>query len=195
MQSINQTILTGDQAITTEPFTELNVKLGAQWYINESIDIASGTTTRILFDLSIGDNKRMIMKFFEVDAKDEITFKLFKNVDWTASVAGGDQIDVKNFSDLTEQATGVTVNYNPTVITTPTEQQRVYSHTTPDSTKHAKVSGLIREIGIEYLFQDNQKLAFEFINDGNSSVQVDFNCTWYEGRLSTDVRELTGSGF
>ena len=193
MVAISESVLTGDQALTTESFTELNSKLGAQWYISEQFSVANGQTVRVVFDFPADKDNRVLLKSWAFDSNERITFNIYwKLTGWDAN--DGTAVDIKNFHDNPDNNTIATCTIDPTAGTAPTEQQRAVTLLTADTTNQSK-EGLFRESQLEYVLTFNQQVMFEFTRSASGAADINFGVTWYEGPLSTDRKKKTAGGF
>lgn len=193
MGGIPESILTGDQAVTTESFTELNSKLGAQWFIQERLTVPAMTTWRITIDYPISLPNRVLLKEWQLDASDQIIFRFYwRLTDWDSN--DGTAIDIKNFHDSPDNSALATATLNSTQGTAPTEQQRAAELETGTTTNQNK-QGIFRRADTEHVLTFDQQVLYEFQNDTNQPVNVNFALTWYEGPLSTDRKRKTAGGF
>ena len=193
MNGVNETVLTGDQAVTVESFTELNSKLGAQWFVNNEFTLGAGATVDYVFDFNLTEGNRVVVKSWSFDSDDQLTFNLYwKLTDWTN--LDGTTEQVKNFFDYPVTSSFTTVQINPTAGTAPTEDNRLITILTPQTSNQSR-QGAFRRSAVEYVLSQRQQMIFRFFNDTGGAEEVNFEITWYEGPLSTDRKRLTGGGF
>lgn len=191
MSSVNQRILDGDQALTVEPFTELNSKLGAQWlasFFSEAVP--AGTTVQVVIET--GDDRVILKDAIIQFTSEKIKTRIYKS----PSFSGGTLVDIYNYNDETELVSGVNLKTGATVTAVGTQiSPEIASLGDVTIPQGAQVAQTNEFAGVERVLSANSSYLVEIENFGDSAGDISVLATWYEGPLSTDRKKKTNKGF
>lgn len=167
---------TGNRALTTQDYTEANVKNGLQYYLQDKLPIiAAGGTHNIHFRTGA---KPVIVKSRDFYTNgDSVSYQIFKA---PTGVTGGAALAVQNYNDyLTPIPTTVAVTAGVSVGSPGTpwgDPQNIYN---AGSVGQRIGSGL--PPGGERVLAPNKSYLVQVINNGSGNAQADWFLSWYEG--------------
>jgi len=183
--AVDPRVYNGFQGITTQPFTEANVKNGTQFEAATSGTIAASATIDTVF---ITGSKPVLIKASDVDIDGAgVTVTLYRTPTYTLdSGAPVTPYNLKDSAQLTNPSTvtiraGVTVQQVGTQVSAPL---RIVGGNNPgsQSTPTGRIRGLDREL------QPNTTYLRRVVsNDASESQTIATYSTWYEGPLSVDL--------
>lgn len=191
MNGIPETVLTGDQALTVESFTELNSKLGAQYIASfYTASLGAGLNLDVIF--TVGSEKVLIKDFLVEFTGEEIQHAIYRAPSYT----GGTPIAVYNMSDAGAVPNDVTLKALVTVSSVGTQISPMF-HSLGNTAagESAQSVSPIQFLGVERLFNKNQEYLLRIKNNDTASIKLSGIATWYQGPLSTDRKGKTGGGF
>lgn len=173
----------GNKALTVQPFTELNIKNGVQYYVRASWpladSIASGASKNIYFQLGAKDvlTKVRILDYIG----EELTLEIFSSPD----VTGGTPLSVSNWNLRNPVVTTVTATKDVTVNDpgTPAGDAEYFFG---GGSQGQRVASSIPE-GFERVVPANSDFLIRITNTGGGTARAQYFLTWYEGELSVDV--------
>lgn len=173
--------LTGLRAMTTQNYTEANVKYGLQFYIQHNLPQLPATTGtyKILFTTGA---KPVLVKGREMYGIGEaISLQIYKQP--TAPAPGGTLLTIQNFNDVAPAATTVTIRGGVTTTADGTpwgDPQRLFGQS---AAGQRAGSGLAP--GGDRILKANSTYLVFFRNTGSGTADIDYFLTWYEG--GTDI--------
>jgi len=179
--NLDPRLYTGLQGLTTQPFTEANVKNGSQFYISEIFEIPSGgnPTNLKYFVFETGDAD-VIVKFRNIRTNGGQEYTVFRG----ATVSGGELIPIYNLNDKFPNGNVMTVSADPTVTDEGTKWDSVKSF---NQQGQQSGGGVFGTSGAERILQKNTEYLVKFENTDNFNVGVSYIVSWYEGPLSVDI--------
>lgn len=169
------------RAITTQPFSEANVKNGTQFYAGvEFISIAQGASVDVIF---VPDMTPVLVKGREIRTNgDNVLYQVYRGT----SFSGGTAVPVHNYNEVTPAATTVYLRSGPTV-TNPgllIDSQPIYGSVSAGN----RVSGFTQTSGIERRLAFATPYLARITNRSTTAAaSVWYGLTWYEGPLSTEA--------
>jgi hypothetical protein len=169
------------RAITTQPFSEANVKNGTQFYAGiEFLTIAQGASVDVLF---VPDMTPVLVKGREIRTNgDNVLYQVYRGT----SFSGGTAVPIHNYNEVTPAATTVSMLSGPTV-TNPgllIDSQPIYGSVSAGN----RVSGFTQTSGIERRLAFATPYLARITNRSTTAAaSVWYGLTWYEGPLSTEV--------
>lgn len=175
----------GLRALTTQSYTEANVKNGVQFYIQHNLPQLAATTGvyKLLFTTGA---KPVLVKGREMYGIGE-TFSLQVYKQPTAPTPGGTLLTVQNYNDIAAAATTVTVRggVNTTADGTPWgDPQRLFGQS---AAGQRAGSGLAP--GGDRVLKPNSSYLVVFRNTGSGTADIDYFLTWYEGGTDLPLRQ------
>lgn len=177
-------IIDGNKAITTQPFTELNVKTGSQFYARASWPLAdtilAGTTRKIHF--IVGDSTILVkVRFFSYIAE-ELELQIFQG---PTGVTGGSPIQISNWNAINPNVSVVSASKNVSTTSdgTPIQDPEFFFGS---SATGQRIQESIPE-NIERVIPGNTEYLVTITNNSAGVARVEYGLTWYEGVLSTEV--------
>lgn len=176
-------IIDGNKAITVQPFTELNIKNGVQYYIRTAwplgATIPSGGTRNIYFGIGA---KTVLTKLRIFDyIGEELALRIYAN----PTVSGGTPLTISNWNLKAPVATTVTATKDVTVSDTGTlsgEPEYFFG----GGAQGQRVASSIPE-GYERVVPPNSSFLIQIENTSSSVARAQYFLTWYEGEISTEI--------
>ena len=183
--SINPELIDGNKAITVQPFTELNIKNGSQFYARVSWplgDEINVTTPRRLY-FETGDQAVLIKDRFLKYVAEEVMLEIFAN---PTGVTGGTDIMVSNWNAVNPNATTIVAAKKDVSVTTEgTPIQNAEYLFGSNATAQRDENGIPE--GYERVIPANTGFIVKFTNTGTGNARLQYGLSWYEGVLSVDV--------
>lgn len=175
---------TGMRAMCVQPYTETNVKLGAQHYFRVSRSagntppnlLAAGAAWKIRVQTGVTP---VTVKLREMHYRaEELRLELFRN---PTGVAGGTNVVVRNFNTVNPLPTQVVVTDNVTTTTNGS------SFDNPEffygSTAAGQRAGGSIPAGRERILDPSTDYLVVITNTGTGDAAVQYFLDWYEGEL------------
>lgn len=178
-------VVDGNKSFTVQPYTELNIKNGVQFYARaswpEDDPIASGDANARNIYFQIG-NSTVLTKLRIFDyIGEEIKFEILSE----PTVTGGDSVAVSNWNLKNPSPTVVTVKKDVTITDDGTivgDPEYFYG----GSSSGQRVQSSIPE-GYERVVPPNSNFAIRITNTSNTDARAQYFLTWYEGEISTEI--------
>lgn len=175
----------GTRALTTQSYTEANVKNGVQFYLQHNLPQLVATTGiyKLLFTTGA---KPVLVKGREMYGIGE-TFSLQLYKQPTAPAPGGTLLTVQNYNDIGAAATTVTVRGGVTTTADGTpwgDPQRLFGQS---AAGQRAGSGLAP--GGDRVLKPNSTYLVVFRNTGSGTADIDYFLTWYEGGTDLPLRQ------
>ena len=177
--NIDPRVYTGVLAVTTQSFTEANVKNGVQYYISESFDIPQSTFKYIKFATGAKDT---IVKLRIVATSGGLEYLVFRSP--TITPATGVPFDIFNLNDIDPKPVEMTISEDPTVTD---EGDRWDVVTAFNQQGNQSGGGVFQSSGIERILKPSTDYLVKFTNTDNATIQVQYTVSWYEGPLSSNI--------
>ena len=180
--SLPEELFDGVKAITVQPFTEVNSKLGTQYeaaiYAGA---VAAGASVDIV--LQVGDQP-ILMKEIGIGFNvDEISAQWFRGPTYT----GGDPVAAYNLNDELAVPEDVTILGLPTVSDTGTAVSPLIHSLGSEGTGNRRISNVSQRTGVERVLWNNATYLFRITNENAVAAKVSGLATWYQGPLSTQT--------
>lgn len=175
---IDERVYTGEQAFTTQSFTEANVKNGSQFYISEVFTLGSGLSKSFVFTTLNADT---IVKFRQISTDGGLEYRVFRNPVLTDS---GTSVTVHNLNDKNPNTNLVVVTEDPT-ITSNGDQWDIVKSFNQQGLQSG--GGVFATSGAERVLAQNSPYLVQFLNTDNADVDIQYIVSWYEGPLSVDI--------
>ena len=174
----------GSKAYTVQPFTELNIKRGSQFYARASWPlgdtIGNGATKKVHF--AIGDSPILVkLRVFQYIAE-ELKLTLYAS---PAGVTGGTAIAISNWNAISPNTTVVTATKNVTTSSDGTplgDPEYFYG----SNSQGQRVADSIPE-GFERVIPANSEFIVAIENTGSGTARAEYFLTWHEGDISTEI--------
>lgn len=181
--SVNEQLIDGDKALTIQPFTELNIKNGVQYYVRAawplSDPIPAGESRNMYFQ--VGDSTILTkLRLFDFIGE-ELSIQIYAAPD----VTGGTPLAVSNWNLQNPQPTVVTATKDVTVNNAGTpvgDPEYLFG----GSSQGQRVSSSIPQ-GFERVIPGNTDFLIQVTNTGGGTARAQYFLTWYEGDLSVNV--------
>lgn len=185
IEAVPPGVFSGLRALTTQNYTEANVKNGLQFYIQHNLPqlVASTGVYKLLFTTGA---KQVLVKGREMYGIGE-TFSLQIYKQPNAPTPGGTLLAVQNFNDVTAAATTVTVRGGVTTAADGTawgDPQRLFGQS---AAGQRAGSGLAP--GGDRVLKANSSYLVVFRNTGSGTADIDYFLTWYEGGTDLPLRQ------
>lgn len=175
---------TGMRAICVQPYTETNVKLGAQHYFRVSRSagntppnlLAAGAAWRVRVQTGVTP---VTVKLREMHYRaEELRLELFRN---PTEVTGGTNVIVRNFNTVNPLPTQVIVTDNVTTVTNgvPFDNPEFFY----GSTAAGQRAGGSIPAGRERILDPSTSYLVVITNTGTGDAAVQYFLDWYEGEL------------
>ncbi len=178
--AIDEGVVGGNQAITTQSFTELNSKSGTQYESAVYTPALTGGES-LFFTLQVGVNPVLIKDVLLQFNSDTISTTIFKN----PVVVNGGPIEVFNLNDAGAVASDVVLMAGVDVISTGTQVgPEIYTIGEVGQGNRA-VSTVGINSGIERVLEANNTYMYRITNKDTNAGAVSGLITWYQGTLST----------
>lgn len=173
-------LFTGLAAITTQPYTEANVKNGVQFYgraVWDTADsIVAGTTRKLWFKTGA---KPVIVKLRDLQyVCEELVIRLFRA---PTGVTGGTDLVIHNYNGINPVASTVVAKKNVTTTTDGVEFDSGDSETLFGAQTTAQRSAASIPQGRERILPANTEFLVTFTNAGTGAARVQYFLDWYEG--------------
>ena len=173
-------LFTGLAAITTQPYTEANVKNGLQFNLRAawplSDVISAGTTRKIWFKTNA---KPVIIKLREVQyLAEELVLRLFQG---PTGVTGGTDLTVHNYNAVNPVATTVLAKKNVTTTTDGTQFDGADPEYFFGSSNDPQRQASSIPQGRERILPANTEFIVSINNSGSGNARVQYFLDWYEG--------------
>lgn len=175
----------GNKAVTMQPYTELNIKRGSQFYARVAYpigsEIAAAGTVKLYFETG---SKTVLIKdrmFHYIG--EEFELNIYGS---PTGVTGGTAITISNWNLKTPQATtivsalkGVTTTTDGTLVQDPEYffGASATGQRTPDAIPE----------GYERAIPPNSEFLVTIQNTSASTARVQYGLSWYEGPISTEI--------
>lgn len=178
-------LYSGLRAVTSQGYTEANVKNGVQFYLMHNVPQLAASTGvyKLLFTTGA---KRVLIKSREMYGIGEtLSIQLYKQP--TAPTPGGTLLAVQNFNDVAPVATTVTVRGGVTTTADGTawgDPQRLFGQ---NAAGQRTGSGLAP--GGDRVLKENSTYLVVFRNTGSGTGDIDYFLTWYEGGTDLPLRQ------
>lgn len=170
------------KAITVQPFTEANSKLGTQYetsFYNPSVSAGANADIVII----VGDDPILIKEVsVEFDCT-VISSQVFRAPTYT----GGTALDVFNFNDemavpgTASLLAGATVTDPGTAV-----GSKIYSLGS-EGQGNRRIASVSQRTGVERVLWPGATYLFRITNEDNADSQIAGVATWYQGPLSTQT--------
>ena len=174
--SLMERMMQGVGAVTTQSYTEVNIKRGVQYEASGVFTIPAGESVDLVY---ISGSKPVTLKGREVFFTGEnVTLSVYKNPTYT----GGTSIPFYNMTQINPVAGeaqllgGVTVTDAGTKILA----DRVLLGST---TQGSKVSTTGATEGLDHVFAPDTTYLERITNNNGDACTVSIYLTWYEGEL------------
>lgn len=171
---------TGLRALTTQPYTEANVKNGVQYNLRAvwpmADTIGAGTSRKLFFQTT---TKPVIVKLRELQyLAEELRIELFQS---PTGVTGGTPLAIHNYNGVNPVATTVSATKNVTTVTNGTQ----FDTTDPEyffgsANAPQRQTGSIPQ-GRERVLPANSTFLVMISNTGTGEARVQYFLDWYEG--------------
>lgn len=182
INGIDQRVYEGGQAITTQGFTEANVKRGSQFYLtNEWTGVPdNGGVVNYIF--TTGNQDVLIKDRIVSTTSDNTLYEVFKEPTFT----GGTFVPVYNFNDFDPNVTTVTVLKDATVTDYGTSWGNDSMYGSVSSGNRS--AGIFEAQGTQRRLKRNTSYAVRITNRSTTNdLDVHVILSWYEGALSIDL--------
>lgn len=174
-------LFTGTRAMTTQPYTEANVKNGLQYYLRAvwplADTIAAGTNRKLWFKTGA---KQVLVKLRDVQyIAEELTIRLFTG---PTGVTGGTALKVSNYNGVSPVAETTQAKKNVTTTSDGTEfgdSDPEYFFGSANAPQRAATS--IPQ-GRERVLPANSEFIVAIANTGAGVARVQYYLDWYEGQ-------------
>lgn len=177
-------IIDGNKSITVQPYTELNIKNGLQFYIRASWPLAdtisAGSTRKLHFAFG---NKTILVKRRIFDyISEELQIVVSAN---PTGVSGGTGLTVRNWNAKTPQTSIATVTKGVTTTSdgTPIDDPEYFFG---GGATGQRIQSSIPE-GYERVIPPNSEYIVAITNTSTSTARAQYALTWYEGEISTEI--------
>lgn len=180
---IDPRLYTGDQGLTTQPFTEANVKNGTQFTISEEIPIQQGSTVyRALKTPNDGRDILIKTRIINTDGGMRYT----PHSGQTGVVQGVDKTDqIVNLNGKSSNTSGC--QYYEVLSTTDDGPFFDVVRSAIGQGNNVE-QGIFSGLGIERVLNPDTEYLLKFENlDTNTDIYVVFSITFYSGPLSVDI--------
>lgn len=179
-RDIPEGLYSGLAAVTTQPYTEANVKNGLQYNIRAAWPltdpIATGTSRKIWFKTT---TKPVIVKLRELQyLAEELKLELFSG---PTGVSGGDTLTVHNYNAVVPVPTTVQAKKNVTI----TNNGTAFDAADPEyffggsNDPQRQIATILQ--GRERILPANTEFAVVITNTGGGSARVQYFLDFYEG--------------
>lgn len=175
---IDERVYTGEQAFTTQPFTEANVKNGSQFYISEVFSVVQAGSKYIIFTTGDADT---IVKLRNISTNGGLEYTVFRNPTISSN---GAAVTIHNLNDKNPNPNIVNVFEDPTV-TNEGDQWDILKAFNQQGNQSG--GGVFGSAGIERILAKNSTYLVKFDNTDNSTIDIQYIVSWYEGPLSVDI--------
>lgn len=167
----------GLRAMTSQSYTEANVKYGLQFYLQYNLPQLPATTGthKVLFTTGA---KQVLIKGREMYGIGE-TFSIQVYKQPVAPSPGGTLLTIQNFNDVGPAVTTVTIRGGVTTTSDGTawgDPQRLFGQS---AAGQRAGSGLAP--GGDRILKANSTYLVIFRNTGSGTADIDYFLTWYEG--------------
>lgn len=178
--SVPSGLYAGLSAITTQPYTEANVKNGLQFNIRATWPlgdlIANGTTRKIWFKTT---TKPVIIKLRELQyVGEELTLRLFSG---PTGVTLGTDLTVHNYNTVNPVASTCLAKKNVTTVSDGTEFDAGNAEVFFGSANAPQRSAAIALQGRERILPANSEFIVSITNTGTDNARVQYFLDFYEG--------------
>ena len=177
-------VIDGTKAFTFQPFSELNVKKGVEFYLRiawpNGNDITAGATKKIHF---LTGSKTVLAKLRIVEyVGEEFRINVYKN---PTGVTGGTPVIVSNWNGQNPVATTVTVTRDVST-TDDGEQIEEPEFVFGASATAGRDLNAIPQ-GRERVLEKNTGYIVAITNTSNSASRFQYFLDFYEGEISTNI--------
>lgn len=171
----------GLQAITVQPFTEVNSKTGTQWeFSNKNLAVPNGAN--LDFVMTTGTYPILI--------KDrQLTFNgvsIVSRVYMNPTFSGGTPVTAFNMNTINPKTAGFVIKAAPTVTSVGTEIAAPTYGIGSNAPGNA-TSATYSARGGERVLAPNTSFLLRITNDSGAAMDISAYLTWYEGDLSVDL--------
>ncbi|MNQ37298.1 hypothetical protein D3C85_508340 [compost metagenome] len=179
-RSVPDGLYTGLAAVTTQPYTEANVKNGLQYDLRASWPLAAviptGQTRKIRFQTGA---KYVLVKMRELQyIAEELTLRLFRA---PTGVTGGTALSINNYNARNPVASTVTATKNVTTTTDGTEFNAADPEVFFGSSNNPQRNQATALQGRERILLPNTSYLVTITNTGGGDARAEYHLDWYEG--------------
>lgn len=182
-------VIDGSKAFTVQPYTELNVKSGVQYYVRIAYPdddtfgfgpIPAGATRKIHFQTG---SKVLLAKLRIVEyVGEEFRIEIYSG---PTGVTGGTPVTVSNWNSRNPVATTVTVTRDVTTTDDGTAVGDPEYLFGAQSTSGRDLNAIPQ--GRERVLPINSEFIVAITNTSNSASRLQYFLDWFEGDISTDI--------
>lgn len=177
-------VIDGTKAFTTQPYTELNIKKGSQFYARVAYPLAdpigAGLTRKLYF--TTGTPTVLVKDRMLHYIGEEFEINIYAN---PTGVTGGTPITISNWNLKNPNVTTVSGTKDVTTTTDGTliqDPEFFYGagatgQRTPDSIPE----------GYERVIAPNSDILVTITNNGANPARCQYTLSWYEGEISTEI--------
>uniref|UniRef100_A0AB39AJJ2 Uncharacterized protein n=1 Tax=Vibrio phage P018-4 TaxID=3229728 RepID=A0AB39AJJ2_9CAUD len=176
-------VYTGNQGITTQPFTEANVKNGTQFTITEEIVITTGAPVVYRGFKTPNDSRDILVKTRIINTDGGMRYTPHSSQTGVVVGANKDSFIV-NLNSKSSNTSG-TSYYDITSVDTEGPFFDVIRST--NGTGSNRRQGIFSGLGIERVLDQDTEYLLKFENLDNKTIYVVFSITFYSGPLSVDI--------
>ncbi|MCV0420076.1 MAG: hypothetical protein K5804_17685 [Microbacterium sp.] len=179
---------TGLRAITTQPYTEANVKNGLEFYLRASWSIVGGTEIPAHGPIPAGETRKVhflttskdiIIKLRDFAyAAEELTLALYKD---PTGVSGGVPLVISNYNEVNPVATTVSASRDVVTVSDGTEFGGGDREVFFGANAVAQRTGTSIPFGRERILPAGGEYIVAITNTGTGSARVQYLLDWYEG--------------
>lgn len=171
-------VIGGTSAVTVQPYIELNVKRGRQFFINEVVQSvsASGGTKEYL--IRTGPDPVLLKQRVIKTNSDDVDYEVF--VGGTLSVtADGTPVTIRNANGVSPLPTQLEIYEDPTF--TGTGNLSDLDWIPGAELQGNRSEGSFSTEGFEKVIPGNTDFIVRFTNNGGNPTKMLYFLTWYEG--------------
>lgn len=176
-------VYTGNQGITTQPFTEANVKNGTQFTITEEIELTSGSPIAYRGLKTPNDGRDILVKTRIINTDGGMRYTPHKGQ--TGVVVGTNKDNlIVNLNGKSSNTSGASY-YDITSVDAEGQFFDVVRSANGNGSDCQK--GIFSGLGIERVLEQDTEYLLKFENLNNKKIYVVFSITFYSGTLSVDI--------
>lgn len=175
----------GSKAYTVQPYTELNIKRGLQFYARVAYPlggtIAAGATQKLYFET--GDKTVLVKDRMFHYIGEEFEIGIYGS---PTGVTGGTAIPISNWNLKSPQATTIVSALKGVTTTTDGTAAQEPEYFFGAAAEGQRAPDSIPE-GYERVIPPNSSFLVTITNNGSSPARCEYTLTWYEGDISTEI--------
>lgn len=176
-------VYTGNQGITTQPFTEANVKNGTQFTITEEIVITTGSPVVYRGFKTPNDGRDILVKTRIINTDGGMRYT--PHASQTGVVVGTNKDSfIVNLNSKSSNTSGASY-YDITSVGAEGPFFDVIRSANGNGSNRQQ--GIFSGLGIERVLNQDTEYLLKFENLDNKTIYIVFSITFYSGPLSVDI--------